>query len=131
MWHNPLIPACRRKTQANSLNMKHSWTIVNSGLTTLHCNILSLFNNKTVGLFVCLFVCLIRIFLYSPVCPRTQRSACLCLPSTGIKVVFDHHRPGCAVFWSIRSLSQPRLWGRGRSQGGIEETGLHRAESVA
>jgi hypothetical protein len=33
-----------------------------------------------------------RVSLCSPGCPRTQKSACLCLPSAGIKGV-RHHRP--------------------------------------
>jgi hypothetical protein len=43
-------------------------------------------------LFVCLFVCFFETSLCRPGWPRTQKSACLCLPSAGIKSVHHHAR---------------------------------------
>ena len=42
----------------------------------------------------CLFVLIFRdrVSLYSPGCPQTQKSACLCLPSAGIEGVHHHAR---------------------------------------
>jgi hypothetical protein len=63
---------------------------------------------------ICFFVCLFwdRVSLYSPGCPswnslcrpgwpRTQKSACLCLPSAGIKGMCHH----CLAKWGF-------WWGR-------------------
>jgi hypothetical protein len=63
--------------------------------------------------FVCLFVCLFfqdRVSPYSPGWPgthfvnqagwpRTQKSACLCLPSCGIKGVCHHRLAECFAFY--------------------------------
>ena len=61
-------------------------------------------------LFVCLFVCLFfetgffceAWLSWNSVCrpgwPRTQRSACLCLPSAGIKGMRHHARLGIDFF---------------------------------
>jgi hypothetical protein len=63
-------------------------------------------------LFVCLFVCLFcfsrqgfsveRWLSWTSLCrpgwPRTQKSACLCLPSAGIKGVRHHARPKAMLF---------------------------------
>jgi hypothetical protein len=68
-------------------------------------------------LFVCLFVCFcfVCLFVFSsqgfsvypwlswtpfcrPVWPRTQKSACLCLPSYGIKCVRHHAWPICQSY---------------------------------
>jgi hypothetical protein len=53
--------------------------------------------------FFCLFVFFRdRVSLCIPGWPQTQKSACLCLPSAGIKGV-RHHRPACmGVFYRIR-----------------------------
>jgi hypothetical protein len=65
-----------------------------------------------------------RVSLYSPVCPgthfcrpgwpQTQKSACLCLPSDGIKGVC-HHRPASARALNHCAISprSGRNWGRG------------------
>jgi hypothetical protein len=45
-----------------------------------------------------------RVSLYSPGCPGTQKSTCLCLPSAGIKGV-RHHRPAISPVSNISILS--------------------------
>jgi hypothetical protein len=64
------------------------------------------------GLFVCLFVktgflCVALAVLNSlcrPSWPRTQKSACLCLPSARIKGV-GHYCPAHFLFWTLLTSS--------------------------
>jgi hypothetical protein len=47
-----------------------------------------------------------RVSLYSPGCPGTQKSACLCLPSAGTKGVCHHHPAEKNFFQDRVSLKQ-------------------------
>jgi hypothetical protein len=77
------------------------------------------------GIFwgVCFFVCSVVVVLVfprqgfsvlpwlsgnslsRPGWPRTQKSACLCLPSAGIKGVHHHARPGKGIFKAQRNCN--------------------------
>ena len=46
--------------------------------------------------FLCVALAVLKLTLCRPGWPLTQKSACLCLPSAGIKGV-HHHRPASSV----------------------------------